>query len=546
MSIRTFFVSLAAALVLSTSTAFAGFQMTLEEKLADFDQLNSQIEAHYGPKLYKKDSIRLDLSALRSQYRATIAKSTTNAEFYYSMVKYVAEFKDGHFSIRIPTDYTVSLPIHTDLVENRVLIDAFDATKFKTGQFPFQRGDEVVALDGVPTSEVLKDLSQYIVSGRDLSIKKRAAMSLFVRGARIFPPPANKTVQVSVRRGTSTIIETVELEWVRTGTPLDEMSPLNKPLFVTKHKSQTNYDLLSTRESWETLLGKERMERSFQCSGTTRIAIPKDATVLMKEPFVVYFHPTEKGNVGYVRIPHYMPPPKPGSMEPDYEGWFRRYEWALSVLEQNTVGLIIDQDHNCGGSVDYLHRMVSLFMDTPFKPMQFELRASKTEYLGFMDWAKTGTIPDSIEQKNVLKVANLILESWKSNVFLTPQTSVAGEEFIYPNPVRYSKPIVMLIDEMSGSGGDAFPAQMQGFGRATLVGTTTSGLGGHVNAMAPLNNSGMLINMTQSLFFRPDGVAVENNGAVPDVPYTITRDDFVYGYKNYQSFYLDVLFSKLK
>ncbi len=103
----------------------------------------------------------------------------------------------------------------------------------------------------------------------------------------------------------------------------------------------------------------------------------------------------------------------------------------------------------------------------------------------------------------------------------------------------------MLIDEMSGSGGDAFPSLMKGYGRATLVGTRTMGLGGHVEEQPNLTYSQLSWRTTKSLFYRPDGVAVENNGAVPDYPYTITREDFMYEYADYQKFYLNVLFSKL-
>ena len=58
-------------------------------------------------------------------------------------------------------------------------------------------------------------------------------------------------------------------------------------------------------------------------------------------------------------------------------------------------------------------------------------------------------------------------------------------------------------------------------------------------------NSGMLVYITKSLFYRPDGVAVENNGAEPDIQYTPTRQDLMGGYKGYQSFYLMALLEKI-
>jgi C-terminal processing protease CtpA/Prc len=129
---------------------------------------------------------------------------------------------------------------------------------------------------------------------------------------------------------------------------------------------------------------------------------------------------------------------------------------------------------------------------------------------------------------------------------MTALTSIDGQDLIQPNAVHYTKPIVMLIDEMSGSGGDAFPSLMKGYGRAKLVGTRTMGLGGHVVAQPALFYSQITPEMTKSLFYRPDGVAVENNGAVPDYPYTITRNDFMYKYVDYRNFYTDKIMQLVK
>ncbi len=104
--------------------------------------------------------------------------------------------------------------------------------------------------------------------------------------------------------------------------------------------------------------------------------------------------------------------------------------------------------------------------------------------------------------------------------------------------MRYTKPIVLLIDELSGSGGDAFPAIMGGIGRATLMGRRTMGAGGHVEIAGPLYFSGQTLSLTKSMFFRPDGVPVENHGAEPSVPYAPTVNDFVNGYVDMQATYL--------
>jgi C-terminal processing protease CtpA/Prc len=209
------------------------------------------------------------------------------------------------------------------------------------------------------------------------------------------------------------------------------------------------------------------------------------------------------------------------------------------------MGLIIDQDHNCGGSVEFTHKMLSLFVEENVPPLQFQLRANKQEYVDYLSWVKQ-LDPHTVDYENNKKVLDSIRTSWEAGNFLTPKTPIYGDREVHPHTIRYTKPIVMLIDELAGSGGDAFPALMQGYGRAKLLGTRTMGAGGHVTDEEPLYNSQLNLRLTKSLFFRPDGIPVENNGAKPDVPYAITRDDFTNGYRGYQAFYIKKLLEQIQ
>ncbi|MBI3018554.1 MAG: PDZ domain-containing protein [Deltaproteobacteria bacterium] len=516
---------------LLSQTTFADEQLSLEQKTADIDQVVSLVKSAYGPRDYKKSQLGIDVDQLREKY-VSLLPGTTNREFYYLVLRLVAEFKDSHFLAMVPSTHVSSLGFTTEWVDGKILIDAIDRRLLR-GKFDFEKGDEVLAVNGVPVQEVAQELALQRGSGFEQTSKRVGARLVSFRPARLVPVPTGKA-RVTIRRGTSDIIETVELEGIEEGERLDEAPKTgekgvpNTPQFG-KRRTLRDFDI-SIRE----MMG----ERSYQCSGTTRIAIPKDATILMKEPFVAYFHPTEKGNVGYLRIPHYSPEDEEGNRL--YEERFRQYEWAVTKLEENTVGLIIDQDHNCGGSVDFLEQMAGLFLREDYLPLQFQFLASKAEYLAFKGWLDS-------EPKNTLAreffsdTVNLVKKHWLLGDFLTPKTAFLGNHKLKPHPRGYTKPIVMLIDEMSGSGGDAFPALLQGNGRAKLLGTRTMGAGGHVIEAPSLNNSGIELRLTKSLFYRPDGVAVENNGAIPDFPYTITRDDFVYKYKNYQKFYLQKL-----
>jgi C-terminal processing protease CtpA/Prc len=505
-------IKLLFAFLILTQFAFAR-SLTLEQKMSDLNELVGQIQSMYGPLVYKHAVRGLNVEDLRSRYVEAIKNTKTNAEFYYLMVRFVAEFNDSHFRATLPTDYTTSLGFNTDLIQNKVVIDEINRATLPEAKFPFSKGDEIISMNGKPVGEVLKELIPYMGQGYELTAKRKAAFILANRSASKVPAQSGK-VMVEIRRGDSTVTEKVELEWQARGTFTDEFKNLKSMSFDTG----IDYDMLA-------------VENKYSCSGESRIKIPADATVIMKDPFTAYYYPSLKGNIGYLRIPHYS--------FPDANVAFKQYEYAINLLEKNTVGLVIDQDHNCGGSIEFLHQMMTLLMTEPFAPLQFQLMASKASYQSFAKWM-INYRPYTIELDENKKVIELIKDTWlNSDDYLTKKTSISGEELRYPNHIHYTKPIIVLIDEMSGSGGDAFPALMGGYGRAKLLGTRTMGAGGHVEAITPLTNSQVRIDMTKSMFFRPDGVPVENNGAVPHIPYKHTLNDFKYGYLEYQKFYTD-------
>lgn len=524
----------------------AARNLTVEQKLADFHYFLSVINSGYGPRDYKAANEGMSYPQLNTQFESEITNTKDNTEFYYKMVEYVAAYHDGHFNLRLPTTRMATLPIVTDLVEGKVLISQINRDKLKEDKFPFAVGDEVVSVDGQPASQFVDSISKYIASGKSNSIRRFASWLVFNRNSQKIPLPTSKTIKLEIRRGTSAVIEPVELEWNFKGEDLDESNvSAVKPMTLSSRISNIDYDRLDNLALQEYV--HPDADLNYACSGSTRIAIPKNATVIMKTPFVAYYHPTAKGNVGYLRIPHYAPPAGPGENQTEATlAWINQYQFAIRELEKNTVGLIIDQDHNCGGSVWVVHQIIAMFMSEPFQPSQFELLASKESYLEFKKWANE--VPDhTVERENINRVVKAVEDAWvKGTSYLTPKISIDGEQLVRNNPIHYTKPIVMLIDEISGSGGDMFPAMMKGLGRAKLFGQSTSGLGGHVeNYPVGLPNSQLTFRITKSLFYRPDGVAIENNGAVADREYTITRDDMLYGFKGYQQEYLNYLLGML-
>jgi C-terminal processing protease CtpA/Prc len=533
--------------LLMVSTMASARPLTKEQKLEDFRTLVSVINAAYGPLEYKMSNKIVDITLLNSQVEQQVVNTATNRDFYYTLVKYVAAYRDGHFGISVPSTAMATVPVTTDLVGGKVLITKIDRSKLREAKFNFSAGDEIISVDGQPIQAWLDETSTYIGDGNVNSQRRKTAWTVFFRRASRLPMPTAKTVKVEIRRGTSANIESAELEWTIAGTSLDELVVTPTPNFTpfglrsSFTEAGSNFDQLENLSRLDYL--HPLADRDYACSGTTRVTIPADATVIMKEPFVAYYHPTAKGNIGYLRIPHYSPPSKPGENRTEVAfAWVAQYEFAVRELEKNTVGLIIDQDHNCGGSVWIVHKMLSFFMDKKFQVSPFEMLATKESYLAVEAWVNQAP-KFTVDFENLTRVLNLVKNTWLTGTSrLTAKTAIDGQEIFEANLIHYTKPVVVLIDEMAGSGGDMFPAMMKGLGRAKLFGQTTAGLGGHINMYpAPLPNSQMKFSLTKSLFYRPDGVAIENNGAVADERYVITRDDVLYGFKDYQKAYLAYL-----
>lgn len=509
--------------VLLVGTAVQARTLSKDEKRRDFEQLASMIKTHYGPFEFKLARYKIDIDKLTEDY-ANRAEKVSNLEFYHLINRYVAEFHDSHFRSSAQIQHVSTLGFIADRIGKTVLLDVIDRAVLPEARFPFQRGDEIIDIGGKPAADVVADLAAYIPSGNPESALRLASVMIGFRPSMVVPPGHGVT-KVSIRRGTSSIVETVVLPWLEAGDLEDEDAAPTWDIIPPDYAQLSIADIYA---------GLPKAEQAFRCSGLTRTAIPKGAVPVMTTPFVAYYHPTAKGNVGYLRIPHYSW--EKGTEDLRYE----QYEFAIEQLEKNTVGLIIDQDHNCGGSVFFLEKMIGLFADKPFQGLEFQFLGSRAEYLDFRTWVE-GDAKRTLQGQDWLGVVDLVKKAWEGSDRLTAKTTFHNNRKLAPNAVRYTKPIVMLIDEMSGSGGDAFPVMMQGMGRAVLMGKRTMGAGGHVTPMPNLNNSASRVSITKSMFYRPDGVPVENNGAEPNIVYEPTRDDFMYGYREYQKRYLEEL-----
>ncbi len=174
-------------------------------------------------------------------------------------------------------------------------------------------------------------------------------------------------------------------------------------------------------------------------------------------------------NVGYIRFNAFQPE------DP------RRVITALDSLH-NTNGLIIDLRGNNGGSTAAQRAIAGRFF-------------SET-------------------------VAAAILKSRDSDDTL----------YYFASPDWYSKPVVMLVDEVSISAAEMFPSAMQALGRAVIIGNRTPGavMGGNMDFVSDS------IALVHPIFTVKDmrGVNLEGYGVVPDIPVLRNRESLSTGIDN--------------
>ncbi len=132
-----------------------------------------------------------------------------------------------------------------------------------------------------------------------------------------------------------------------------------------------------------------------------------------------------------------------------------------------------------------------------------------------------------------------VINQWNQGKTLTDFIFIEGVTKIKPcSEYTYTKPILMLINEMDTSGGDFTPAMLQDAERVSLMGSRTAGAGGCVsNFFFPNANGISTISYTITLGKRTNHKKIENLGVTPDIPYSIKTDDIK---NNYRSFIREI------
>jgi len=135
------------------------------------------------------------------------------------------------------------------------------------------------------------------------------------------------------------------------------------------------------------------------------------------------------------------------------------------------------------------------------------------------------------------KFFQFVIDEWNEDRTFTNPAYLYGIDFLKLHPKgHYSKPILLLVNQLDFSGGDFFPAILQDNSRVTILGTNTAGAGGYILCHTYPNLFGVReFSFTGSIAQRIDQKPIENLGVIPDILVEMMERDLEENYQDYTS-----------
>jgi len=527
--------------------------LSVEQRVSDFEFLVHMANKKYGPMQWKHNALGIDLLAIAKEIRRDIASSSSDLEFFDHVQTFISHFHDSHVGFSLPSNRTAFLGFGVDFYDGRLLVD------FIPYEGAMNIGDELLTLDGVNAIDLIDSFKKFSPAGFDDLEKRLAATYLTYRPQATIPELASGSVQVEVLR-TNGVRQSLTIPWRTNGLPYIPGS--YEPALS---KQNTRQQSILERLDWISPWSKEAFEREFNSSLfkyghlEPSFELPESFQLLYgdQEDQELYAGTYQAGDntLGYLRIP---------------KMWIRDQSTTNDLIDlvaqfkEGTDGLIIDVMDNPGGSVYWSNLVAQQFHTETFSQILFEMRPLLADIHGMEQDLNSDDLSPAERTflQNLydhLKTAHeqgahlsepLSLDSKSPDVNMPPAKDGLG------NHTGYDKPIIMLINELSVSGGDYFPATMQDSGRAKLLGMRTAGGGGHVvsyaNAMPYSEGS---FSMTESLMVRPkshqyegypETAYIENVGVHPDITYDYqTEENLINGGAHFVEFFTQALIQEI-
>ncbi len=516
-------------LTLAVGSSYA--QLTMDQKVSDFQSLAALYAKRYGPYEWKRDALGVDLFDV-APWLAQVQATKDDLDFYEVMQQYVANLNDAHDGYRLPSSFQTSLNFTVDIYDGKLLVDSINRTRLPAAEFGFTNGYELVSIDGQDSQKQLDGLLRYEIAANTRSTRRLAAQLLTFRPQVLMPHAADvPEISVVLLRRPDGGLETYRIPWSKSGLLLTSVGRYTTPgLEGMTAATRRRHGFPGSEPSGEPAAPDEIPDYMQVLKRLQNCALPDKAVngfgaqvpvfaaslpsnfVLRQgrssqDPFFSGVFSAGGHIIGFIRIPSYAPVNTTAALT--------AFLTEIAFFQANTQGLVIDEMRNPGGSVSYLNTLVSLLMPSKWRSIPFELRAT-SEWVSSISSSLVSAVAQGAPQSIIDQLQMIKDEIVAANSAMRGRTKPIplDDVTIDRDPARdakgnllaYTKPLIVLVDEMSASGGDAFAATIQDNLRGPLVGWRTMGAGGSVEQWEAGTYSLGLATVTESLMNRKNDI----------------------------------------
>lgn len=541
------------ALSITCSTVLFGNQAN---KLDDLHAIHAIFENRYAPKEWKESYLGWDLILQHQEAQTKIASkpALTIPEYHRVINDYLRSMQDYHVGCRFNSTEYSTLPFSVKSSEGRYFVYSIKKSMLNPEIFKIKVGDEVVSFNDVPLSEIGKNIFDRIERGNHDTDMALADPHITNRGAYYGLDTPEGFVLVNLIDKDSGLPKSYQMIWKKE----PELYTFHRDV-PAKTKKFIQREPVMIAADWILDLGTKNGKNHLE---SKKSDLPPLGRVVWKNDadkiFQAYIFQTVSGeNIGFLRIPTFMPE------SDDYKEEIDELAEIIAKFEESTTKLVLDQTNNGGGSLFYMYGVVSFFANEPLKCatekllMDPELVAGFRYELKYLEQAKDektaselleNLIPGMDFSFQYLEMVKHFLKSviadWESGKTMSEPVYFYGFDRINPNAKTvYTKPILLLVNELDFSCADFFPAMLQDNKRAVLMGNRTAGAGGavlkhRINSLQGIS----AVSYTWSIGERSGSpVPIENLGITPDIEYKTTPEDLRNGFKEYKAAILKVL-----
>ncbi|MCX6590718.1 MAG: S41 family peptidase [Acidobacteria bacterium] len=578
-----------AVLCLVISALPAAAQLTIEQRVQDFQQLTSLYARYYAPAQWKAIAVGRNIFDL-NPYIQRVRATKSDLEYLEICAEWVTSLRDGHSAFDVNSDFQIYLGFDVDLYDGKYLIDYIDRRQYPVARFPFTIGDELVSLDGRPAAALAKDLNRLVGLANDRGDARWIGYLMTFRPQAYFPrsPEMAEQSTVVIRRAETGAEESYQLTWSSYGTPLLKLVPV--PGFsaaasaVRTPSTWVNYQERSPRSLMPARIPMNRPNRA-QPTASDEASPDTNGLVGFGSRTPYYNRPdgfTRRRGVGsdqlytgvyqsggfrlgLIRIPTFS------QSTAQRTALLAELSAEVTFMRQNTDGLVVDVSRNPGGwcSASIAARLTNRplrIYQTQYRPNLAEIRDYQESLLLADDLGAEQWVLDSFAYN--LDALNTTAQTSGAMTGGLPACEVPeltnigrfgfwGLADVYPVwPGGYDKPIIVVQDELSMSQAEHFTAMIQDNQIAPVVGVRSAGLGGFILSFDGGRFSEGSASVTGGITERrtvarapglPPAPYIENIGVVPDIALdAMTRENLLSGYKQFVDGFTKILVDRIQ